>query len=142
MDLFRRESAWFLRLARQSLQELVEQHRSVPHEWIDALMAVADAWRAVDAADWRPCWLAGRILNLAGERELAWSYVTSPSLLQNGDVRLWLELARQQHWQGEFDFAERAFAVAASLQPNNAEISRQRTANRRCLAAMRVGARE
>ena len=94
-------------------------------------MAVADEWRAVDVEDWRPCWLAGRVLSLAGERELAWSYLTSPAFLRYGDARIWIELARQQHWQDEYDLADRAFVVAASLEPGNAEIVWERILNHR-----------
>ncbi|MGH7221974.1 MAG: hypothetical protein ACRELF_01970, partial [Gemmataceae bacterium] len=127
----RRDNGWFLELARQRAQKLAARHRSVPRELLDRVMAVADEWRAVDVEDWRPCWLAGRVLSLAGERELAWSYLTSPSILRQGDARVWIELARQQHGQDEYDLADRAFVVAASLEPTNAEIVWERILNHR-----------
>ncbi len=127
----RSDFAWFLSLAEQRVQELTAQHRPVPRDLIAWVMAVADQWRAVDVEDWQPCWLAGRLLRLTGEREQAWGYLTSPSLLQHGERRPWLALARQQCVQKEHDFAERAFAVAASLEPSNAEIVWERALNLR-----------
>jgi tetratricopeptide (TPR) repeat protein len=127
----RRDFAWFLHLAQQCVGELSAQQRSVPHELLDEVMGIADQWRAVDPMDVEPCELAGRLFRRAGERELAWSYVTSPADLQRGSAADWLELALRQHGQKEYAFAERAFAVAASLDPGNAEIVRERALNHR-----------
>jgi Flp pilus assembly protein TadD len=113
------------------VQELLRQRRAIPRRILDAVTAVADAWRAKDSEDWRPCWLAGRILCRAGERDLAWGHLTSPASLQYGDAEAWIELARQMHWEDEYVFAERAFAVADSLKPKDAQIARERKLNHR-----------
>ncbi len=103
-------------------------------------MAVADRWRAVDPVEWIPCDWAARILRLAGQRELAWGYLTSPSSLRDAGAAEWIELARQQHWQRDYDLAERAFAVALSWEPANAAIVRERALNQ-CAARTRDAAR-
>ncbi len=136
LDSIRREGAWFFSVAERCLEGFVERGRAVPRRDLDAIVAVADAWREVDPEDWRPCWLAARLLSLAGERALSWGYATSPSILQHGDARAWLELARQLHGWDDYECADRAFAVAESLMPNNAEIVRERRLNRR--AARRI----
>ena len=105
-------------------------------------MSVADHWRAVDPVDWIPVLSGREVLRLADERELAWAYITTtPLALHGGTAANWLEVARQQHWQNDFDFAERAFAVAASLEPANAEIARERTLNRAPPAGTAEGTR-
>jgi Tfp pilus assembly protein PilF len=136
----RRDFAWFLNLAQQCVNEQVNQHRSVPRTLLDGVMAIADQWRAVDLMDGEPCERAGRILRRAGERELAWSYVTSPADLQHGGAAAWLDLALRQHEQEDYDLAERAFAVAAALEPSNAEIVWERAVNHRA-AGRRAAAR-
>lgn len=125
----RRDFAWFVNLAQERVQELIRQHRSVPRELREGVMAIADQWRAVDPVDWLPCDLTARILSRAGDRELAWSYLTSPTRLQRGTASDWLELALRLDGRSEHDLAERAYAVAASLEPNNAEIIWERALN-------------
>ncbi|HTU21642.1 MAG TPA: hypothetical protein VMG10_26635, partial [Gemmataceae bacterium] len=127
----RRDFTWFLSLSEQRVCELIAQNRSVPRELLDWVMAIADQWRAVDGMDVEPCDRAGNILRLAGERELAWSYVTSPAALQRGTAADWLALALRQHARNDYELAERAFAVAASLEPGNAEIVWERALNHR-----------
>jgi hypothetical protein len=129
----RRDFDWFLSLSEQRVRELIAQHRSVPRELLDGVMAIADQWRAVDGMDVEPCDRAGSILRLAGARDLAWSYVTSPAVLQRGSAADWLELALRQHGQEDYDLAERAFVVAASLEPSNAEIIWERALNHRAV---------
>jgi ferric-dicitrate binding protein FerR (iron transport regulator)/tetratricopeptide (TPR) repeat protein len=128
---FRCDYTWLLSLAHQRVKELISLHRSMPRDLLDRVVGIADRWRAVDPEDWAPCWLAGRILWLAGERELAWSYLTTPRYVKDGKAAGWLELARQQYWQGAYDLAERAFTVASSLDPNDAAIARERAHNHR-----------
>jgi hypothetical protein len=125
----RRDFTWFLDLADQRVRELNAQQRSVPSELLDWVMEIADQWRAVDGMDVDPCDRAGNILCLAGERELGWSYVTSPAELQRGSGTNWLQLALRQHALKDYDLAERAFVVAASLDPSNAEIIWERFLN-------------
>jgi hypothetical protein len=131
LDSLRRDCAWFLSLALKRVKELIVLRQAVPHDLLDRVMGIADRWRAVDPADWIPCDLAGRILRLAGERELAWGYLTTPAALSGGAATGWLELARQQHWERDYDLAERAFAVASSLDPSNTEIISERALNHR-----------
>jgi tetratricopeptide (TPR) repeat protein len=128
---FRCDYTWLLSLATQRVKELIALRRSVPRDLLDRIVSTADQWRAVDPEDWLPCWLAGRIFWLAGERELAWSYLTTPRYVQDGKAASWHELARQQYWQGAYDLAERAFAVASSLDPNDTTIVRERAHNHR-----------
>ena len=133
LDSIRRDGIWFFTVAEQCLEGFVERGRAVPRRYLDAIVAVADAWREVDPEDWRPCWLASRLLSLVGERSLAWSYATSPAILQLGSAPAWLELARQQHGWDDYDCADRAYAVAESLAPNHAEIAGERKLNRRAV---------
>jgi tetratricopeptide (TPR) repeat protein len=127
----RRDYAWFLSLSHKRAKELIALRRPVPRDWLDGVVAIADRWRAVDPVEWMPCFLAARILNLAGERELAWAYLTTPPALHGSTAANWLEVARQQYWQNDYDLAERAFAVASSLEPADTEIVRERAVNRR-----------
>src|SRR6185437_13774715 len=136
----RRDYAWFLSLAHKRAKQLIALRRAVPRDLLDSVVTLADRWRAVDPVDWIPCYLAARVLRLAGERELAWAYLTTPSALHGSTVAGWLEVARQQHWQGEYGLAERAFAVASSLEPTNIEVIRERALNQR--AADRGKAKE
>jgi tetratricopeptide (TPR) repeat protein len=137
----RRDYAWLLRLAHQRVKELTSQHRATSSDLLDRVMAVADHWRTVDPVDWIPCHLAARILGLAGERELAWSYLTTPAALHGATAASWLEVARQQHGQHDYDLAERAFAAASSLNPDDPSIVRERAGNLRA-AGRNKAARE
>jgi ferric-dicitrate binding protein FerR (iron transport regulator) len=127
----RGDYAWLLSLAQKRVLELTAQRQAIPRNLLDRVMAVADRWRDVDPAEWIPCSLAARILALAGERELAWSYLTTPAALHGATAADWLDVARQQHSQDDYDLAERAFAVASGLEPANAAIAWERALNHR-----------
>jgi hypothetical protein len=127
----RGDYAWLLSLAHKRVLELTSRRQSVPRDLLDRVMAVADRWHAVDPVDWIPCSLAARILSLAGERESAWGYVTTPAALHGATAEGWLETARQQHCQNDYDLAERAFALASALEPANAAIIWERALNHR-----------
>jgi hypothetical protein len=115
----------------QRVMELTSRRQAVPRIVLDRVMAVADHWRAVDPAEWIPCSLAARIPDLAGERELAWSYLTTPAALHGATAADWLDVARQQHLQDDYDLAERAFALASRREPANAAIVWGRSLNHR-----------
>jgi hypothetical protein len=123
--------AWLLSLAQKRVLESTSQRQAVPRHVLDRVMAVADRWRAVEPAEWIPCSLAARILALAGERELAWGYLTTPAALHGTTAADWLDVARQQHLQEDYDLAERAFALASGLEPANAAIVWERALNHR-----------
>ena len=134
----RGDYAWLLSLAQKRVQELIARHQAVPRHVLDRVMAVADRWRAVDPAEWLPCSLAACILELAGERELAWGYLTTPAAWHGATAADWLDVARQQYLQEDYDLAERAFALASALEPANAAIVWERALNHR--QAGRTGA--
>jgi hypothetical protein len=127
----RSDYAWLLCLVHKQVKQLTSRRQGVRRELLDRVMAVADRWRAVDPMDWIPCSLAARILSLAGERELAWGYLTTPAALHGVTADGWLETARQQHSQDDYDLAERAFAQASVLEPDNAAIVWERALNHR-----------
>jgi hypothetical protein len=134
----RRDYDRLLNLADAEVRQCLDRRATVPRRLIDAIMGIADQWRAVDPLDTVPCRRAAQLLCLAGQRELAWEYLTSPSVLQQGSAADWLELAHRLRDQHEHDLAERAFAEAAAREPSNAEIVWERALNHR--AAGRAGA--
>jgi tetratricopeptide (TPR) repeat protein len=94
---------------------------SVPKNLPAKVMRAADRWRALDPDDIQSCQLAAKILQLLGDRDLAWDYVTTPVATKPNESAPWLNLAH--YFQNDdFELADRAFDLAYQAEPTNAQI--------------------
>jgi ferric-dicitrate binding protein FerR (iron transport regulator) len=85
------------------------------------VVRAADRWRTLDPEATAACQLAAKTLQLLGERDLAWDYLTTPVAMKLNEAAPWLELAH--HFQAEdFELADRAFDLAYQAEPTNVQI--------------------
>ncbi|MCG8402940.1 MAG: tetratricopeptide repeat protein [Firmicutes bacterium] len=86
------------------------------------MIGAADRWRALDTDDTQACNYAGRILEVLGENDLAWDYLTTPLAEHSNEAGPWVNLANQLRSQGDLVLADRAFATAFEVEPTNAQV--------------------
>jgi tetratricopeptide (TPR) repeat protein len=85
------------------------------------VVRAADRWRALDPDNTQACQLAAKTLQLLGDRDLAWDYLTTPVAMKPNEAAPWLDLAH--HLQAEdVDLADKAFDLAYQAEPTNAQI--------------------
>jgi tetratricopeptide (TPR) repeat protein len=71
------------------------------------------------------------VLKALGARELAWEYQTTATGRYPDESGTWSNLARTLSREGDLDLAERAYAVAAAADPDNAQLLWDRAQNLR-----------
>ncbi len=103
--------------------------KSAPKAFLAKVIRTADRWRLIDPDASEPCKLAGKILQTAGERELAWDYWTTPIDLHPAESKPWLDLAETLIAEGDLERADRAFALGFEAEPTNPEILWRRAQN-------------
>jgi tetratricopeptide (TPR) repeat protein len=103
--------------------------KSAPKAFLAKVIRTADRWRLIDPDASEPCKLAGKILQTAGERELAWDYWTTPIDLHPAESKPWLELAETLKAEGDLERADRAFSLGFEAEPTNPEILWKRAQN-------------
>jgi tetratricopeptide (TPR) repeat protein len=114
---------------QQLAARMVELEMQPPQGFIDSIVRAADRWRLLDGDRATPCRTAAWILKTAGADELAWAYLTTATALRADEKPTWLDLARKLHQDGAFSLADRAFAEAGSVEPENAQILWERVVN-------------
>src|SRR5262249_46448947 len=116
----------------QQLAAAVVMLEDAPAKHKDLLAKVvraADRWRSLDPDNAEVCQLTGRILQVLSAKELAWDYVTTPIGMKPNEAAPWLGLATTLQQHGDFELADRAFAMAFTTEPTNADILWQRAQN-------------
>ncbi|MCI0380341.1 MAG: hypothetical protein L0215_22380, partial [Gemmataceae bacterium] len=98
-------------------------------DFLAKVVRAADRWRSLDPDNAQACQTTARILQILGAKELAWDYVTTPIGMKPNEAAPWLGLANTLRQDGEFDLADRAFAMAFDAEPTNAEILWTRASN-------------
>ena len=86
------------------------------------VISTADRWRSLDNDPTTACQAAARVLNVLGESELAWDYLTTPLALKPNEAAPWVDLARSMREGDQIEMADRAYAAAFKAEPTNAEI--------------------
>ena len=86
------------------------------------MVRAADRWRALDSDPTLACHTAARILRYLGARDLAWDYLTTPTAVRPNDPAPQLALAQTLRSEGEYDLADRAYALAFEAESTNAQI--------------------
>ncbi|MBM4069723.1 MAG: hypothetical protein FJ271_12345 [Planctomycetes bacterium] len=89
--------------------------------FIAKVVRAADRWRELDNDPTQACQLAAKILQVLGDRELAWDYLTTPIDQRPNEAAPWLDLARQTR-DSDFDLTDRAFGLAFRAEATNAQI--------------------
>jgi hypothetical protein len=90
-----------------------------------------DRWRAHDPEAAEACKQAADIFALLDDQNLAWDYYTT-YLIGNGlDVNRWQSVAAEMNQRGQYKLADQALAVAADVDPANAEVVWERAKNLR-----------
>jgi Tfp pilus assembly protein PilF len=103
----------------------------IPKEFIAKVVRAADRWRALDNDPSAVCTQAAQILRIIGARDLAWDYLTTPIALRPNEAAPWVTLAQAMREEGEFDLADRAYAMAFASESTNAQILWDRAQNLR-----------
>src|SRR5262249_13542899 len=122
-----------LQVVRQEYGQLLSHYQQLatavnmleaepPKEFLARVVRAADRWRALDPETTAACQAAARALQLAGAKELAWDYLTTPLGLRPNEAAPWLSLAQHLRSDGAFDLADRAYATAYEAEPTNAQI--------------------
>jgi tetratricopeptide (TPR) repeat protein len=99
-----------------------------PPDFAAKVVRTADRWRALDSNSTDACQSAARILQVLGQRELGWDYLTTPIGQRPAEAEPGVELARTLNRQGEPGLADRAYAAAFEAEPTNAQILWDRAA--------------
>jgi hypothetical protein len=114
-----------LAIAHKTLQQ------PAPRELVAKVIRTADRWRTLDDNITPACRMAARVLDLLGETDLAWDYLTTPLQTWTPERADTLELAR--HLAGENDRlkADRAYRLAVEAEPENFTVFWERIDNLR-----------
>ncbi len=91
----------------------------------------ADRWRAHDPEAMGACRTASEVLQLLGENELAWEYLTTPNAMQPERSSSVRGGAAALSRDGRHTLAEYAYEVAAAAEPDNPDIVWERAQNLR-----------
>jgi ferric-dicitrate binding protein FerR (iron transport regulator) len=91
----------------------------------------ADRWRAHDPEAAGACRTASEVLQLLGEDELAWEYLTTPSAMQQERSSSVRGQAAALSREGRHTLAEFAYEVAAAAEPDDPDIVWERAQNLR-----------
>jgi hypothetical protein len=108
---------------------LATLHQPPPRDFLVRVVSAADRWRALDVDGTAACQSAARIFKALGQDDLAWNYLTTPLAGRPGDPQAALQLARELAGEGRRELAERAYRVAGSADPSNAQLVWERAQN-------------
>jgi Tfp pilus assembly protein PilF len=116
----------------QKLAEaLVTLKLPAPAGFRDKVVRAADRWRGLDREATNACQAAARALQVLGQRELAWDYLTTPVALRPHEAEPWAQIAERLKRQGELALADRAWRAAFEAEPTNAGLLWERAQNLR-----------
>jgi tetratricopeptide (TPR) repeat protein len=90
-----------------------------PKDFLPKVIRATDRWRSLDTDGTAACLSAARILKAVGAHDLAWDYLTTPVPV-NAEATHWPNLAQTLAGQGDWELADRAYAVAFTSDPANA----------------------
>jgi ferric-dicitrate binding protein FerR (iron transport regulator)/tetratricopeptide (TPR) repeat protein len=122
-----------LQRLRTDYRELLERYRDAgdglagagadaQQRVVARVVRAADRWRSVDADTGDACRLAADALSRLGAVDLAWDYATSP-LAGGAEASInWDERGREYHRQGQYELAQRAYALLFEADPANAQV--------------------
>jgi hypothetical protein len=130
LETVRREYGKLLGHYQDLADAMVTLKVAPPSDFLAKVVRTADRWRALER-EGDHCQTAARILQVLGDRELGWDYLTTPVGLRVNEAEPWLRLAREQSRQGELELADRAFAAAFEAEPTNAQLLWDRAMNLR-----------
>ncbi len=131
-----------LQAVRRDYGQLLDQYQRLaealavlgtapPPDFTARVVRAADRWRALDDGAPQTCETAARILQIRGDRDLAWDYLTTPVGLRPNEAEPWASLAATLNRQGDLDLADRAYAAACDAEPTNAQYLWDRAGNLR-----------
>src|SRR5262249_55535873 len=103
-------------------EALVALDLPTPPGFRDKVVRAADRWRALDREAVSACQQAARVLQVLGDKELAWDYLTTPAALRPNEADPWAGVAAQLEARGERGLADRAYRAAFDAEPTNAEL--------------------
>jgi tetratricopeptide (TPR) repeat protein len=107
----------------RELTEAMATLRIKPAEGFAAkVIRTADRWRALDDNNKDACRKAAEILQILGDHDLGWDYLTTPLAQRPRESRPWLELARTLSRRGQMDLSDRAYEAAFAAEPTDAQI--------------------
>jgi tetratricopeptide (TPR) repeat protein len=96
--------------------------KELSKDFLARVVRAVDRWRSLDTDPTTACHSAAVIFKMAGARDLAWDYYTTPLSLRPNEAGAWLTLAQTMSQEGEYDLADRAYAEAFDAEPTNAQI--------------------
>jgi Flp pilus assembly protein TadD len=102
-----------------------------PADFRAKVVRAADRWRALDPESTQASQLAARTLQLLGDRELVWDYLTTPIARHPTEAGPWSNLGETLQRQGDPALADRAFRAAFEAEPTNAQLLWDRAQNLR-----------
>ena len=121
-----------LNLVRQRFGELLDkfaalgnskdQKRSLPADFAERVIRIADRWRSLDPNITTACQKAAAALHAAGYRKMAWDYWTTPLALSPNEASGWLALAKNLQGKALNDLADEAYTEAYAAERTNAQI--------------------
>jgi tetratricopeptide (TPR) repeat protein len=106
--------------ARANALATLEQ--KAPREFVARVVRAADRWRSLDGESAAPCEAAATILDRLGSHDLAWDYLTTALNQRPDQSPDWASVAQTWRQNGALEIADRAYAAAADLQPDNAQV--------------------
>jgi tetratricopeptide (TPR) repeat protein len=126
-------AAFELPRLRANYRELLERYRDAgdgvagsgadeQQRLAACVVRAADRWRSLDPETGDACRLAADALARLGAIDLAWDYATSPLASAAETSFAWDKRGREYHRQGQYELAQRAYALAFEAQPTNAEL--------------------
>jgi ferric-dicitrate binding protein FerR (iron transport regulator) len=109
----------------------VMQRQAPPGDIAARTVRAVDRWRKHDPEASGACQTASEILRQIGARGIAWEYLTTSVGREPTHAGTWTDVAQRLQRQGDFDMADRAYAVACRASPNDALILWDRAQNKR-----------
>jgi hypothetical protein len=116
---------------QQVAQTARELNQAMPADLGVKTVRMADRWRSHDPETGTACRLAANILLTAGERDLAWEYLTTPRAAQPENTTALSSEADDLSRSGAHDLADHAYAAAFAAEPTNAMLLWDRARNLR-----------
>jgi tetratricopeptide (TPR) repeat protein len=133
LEYSQESEAMELQRLRADFGELLERYRDAAdglagsgddakQQVVARVVRAADRWRSWDPHAGDACRLAADALARLGAVDLAWDYLTSPLVGATEASIAWDERGREYRRQGQYELAQRAYALAFEMHPANAEI--------------------
>ena len=107
----------------EGLLKVVDLKNSdVVRDLVSRIVKAGDRWRSLDPATSDACFRTARLLHQLGEKELAWSYWTTPLADQPRSAEQWKSLAIEMNNKDFVDRSHTAYTTAFECEPTNPEI--------------------